>query len=336
MTVDEDIKETLLRHGYEYKEFIGKGGFSSVYLCRSQKYNLNFAVKRAVNSKLTEYEYNALVSLVHPNIIKLYDAFTDDEAHYLVMEYCPNKTLRQKGRLHHDQFVYYAKHLLEAISYCHSNNIAHRDIKPSNIFLDQYDKVKLADFGMAKQCEANSKSKYMCGSLMFFSPEILEYKEVCPFKADIWALGITFFYMITGTLPFESISLEEMKRFVLYGEISLKGYNVDPQINFLIKKMTEKNQKVRPNADQLLKLPLFQQNSNMKHCLFLNKSYPKNKARLEIARSKSVTFGIGNADFAMNNQQGNYSAFNVHSYKCDLLHPNIQKFSFKVMNNKLA
>lgn len=324
MTIDEQIKQTLLKHGYEYIEQIGRGGFSHVYLCLSRKYNQNFAVKRTIKSKINEYEYEALVSLVHPNIIKLYDFFSDDNSEYLVMEYCSNKTLKQKGRLNYDQFVYYAKQILDALNYCHSKKLAHRDIKPGNIFLDLYEKVKLADFGMSKICIEENKAKYMCGSLTFLSPEILESKEICPFKADIWALGITFYYMITGRLPFVSISIEEMKQFVIYGEISLNDYDVDPQIKYMIKKMTEKNQKNRPTAEQLLKLPIFSQNLNIKQNCFLYRN--KSISSLKIAERKSMTL---ERDFKLKySPVNNCAVSNIRSYKCDLFFPNVQKFNF--------
>lgn len=211
-------QKTLINHGYEYKRILGKRGFSSVLLCESKKYNHDFAVKMVIKHKLTDDEYNTLISLNHPNIIKIYDAFEDKSAQYLVMEYCPNGTIEEKGCLTYDQFIYYAKQILEALSYCHSIKIVHRDIKPQNIFLDQYDHIKLADFGMAKHYEDDSKSSEKCGSIKYFAPEMFQYKEICLFKADIWALGITFFHMATGCYPFQANSQEELKEYILIGE----------------------------------------------------------------------------------------------------------------------
>lgn len=310
--VDEQIKETLSMHGYDYKEFLGKGGFSSVFLCKSKKYNQIFAVKRAIKHKLTEYEYNALVSLNHTNIIKLYDSFNDDDSQYLVMEYCQNGTIRQKGSLQYDRFIIYAKQILEAIAYCHSNNIAHRDIKPDNIFLDQYNHIKVADFGMARQFKEESKSKEMCGSFKFYSPEMFEYQEICPFKADIWALGITFFYMATGSYPFESKSIEEMKQFIIYGEIPFSRHNIDPKIQFMIKKMTEKNPKLRPPADKLLNFPIFNQNLPLKTSVIF-KSHTRYRSHSNIMQSHSLTFESD--EIRTPNEE--ISLSKIHSYQSD-------------------
>ena len=152
----EQYQQTLSEHGYKYKT-LGKGGFSSVLLCESNKYLQDFAIKRVIKHRMTECEYKTMISLSHQNIIQLYDSFNDDYAHYLVMEYCPNGTLSQKGCLSYDKFIFYTKQILESISFCHSIYIAHRDIKPDNILFDQYDHIKLVDFGK------DAKSSQKCG-----------------------------------------------------------------------------------------------------------------------------------------------------------------------------
>ncbi|KAK8837090.1 hypothetical protein M9Y10_037142 [Tritrichomonas musculus] len=251
------IREILYQHGYEYKNTIGKGGFSNVFLCHSKKYDFDFAVKRAIKNKLTLDEYNTLISLTHPNIVRLYDAFEEESAQYLVMEYCPIGSINQKGKLSYEQFVNYSKQILEALSYCHSLNIAHRDIKPENIFLDQNNNVRLADFGMAKHFDFDDKSDEKCGSLKYFSPEMFQFKEVCPFKADIWALGVTFFSMATGDYPFKGNSPDDLKQNVIKGNFDFDKYDVDVRIRFLIMKMTQQNPDLRQIPEKLLRLPMY-------------------------------------------------------------------------------
>lgn len=313
-----NIRNVLSQHGYEYKGFLGKGGFSSVLLCQSQKYCQNFAIKRSLKHRLTEDEYNHLVALNHPHIIKLYDAFYDDCAQYLVMEYCPNGTIRQKGKLPYDKFVYYAKQILESLAFCHSNKIAHRDIKPENIFLDQYDHIKLADFGMAKQFEPNDKSSDKCGSLMFISPEMLQYQETCPFKADIWALGITFFYMATGLYPFPNNNKEELKQMIFIGDIDFNKFDLHPKIKYLIGKMTIKDPYSRPTALKLLEFPMFSSNNKP---LLSSKSNGKLyltgfHAHSNMALIKKNTFNIENKTNDKNTQSNhNKSHGEIHSYK---------------------
>lgn len=255
----EQTKQTLSNNGYEYIDFLGSGAFSSVFLCRSKQYNDQFAVKQVAKEKLSHHEVNSLISLIHPYIIKLYVTFSDENHQYLVMEYCPKGTITQLKCLDHEKFVFYSKQLLEVLEYCHSQNIAHRDIKPENIFLDQYDHVKLADFGLSSRFQDQQLSNMKCGSLMFSAPEILSNYEFDPFKADIWALGITFYMMVTGHYPFENKKKQNLRDLIANNQIEFPSTKIDPQIQYLIRKMTTKNPLFRPTASQLLKFPLYQQ-----------------------------------------------------------------------------
>lgn len=253
----EQIKQTVSEHGYEFKRIIGQGGFSNVFLCHSLKYNQDFAIKQARKEKITKHEFDTLVSLNHPNIIRLYDVFEDDNSQYLVMEYCQNGTILQKGKLTYEQFIYYSKQILDALEYCHSKKIAHRDIKPENILIDNYNNVKLADFGMAKNFELNEKSGEKCGTIKYFAPEMFLYNEICPFKADIWSLGVTFYVMATGKYPFVTYSRQKLKQSILIGEFDFIKNKIDQKIQVLINKMTQIQPNLRQTAKKLLGLPMF-------------------------------------------------------------------------------
>lgn len=255
----EQTKQTLSNNGYEYIDFLGSGSFSSVFLCRSKQYNNQFAVKQVAKKHLSPHEIDSLISLIHPYIIKLYVTFSDDNYQYLVMEYCPKGTIKQLKCIDFEKFIFYSKQLLEVLEYCHSQNIAHRDIKPENIFLDQYDHIKLADFGLSSKFQDQQLANMKCGSLMFSAPEILSEFEFDPFKADIWALGITFYIMITGKYPFEERNNQNLRDMIVNNQIGFPhGSKVDPQIQYLIRKMTTKNPLFRLSASQLLKFSIYQ------------------------------------------------------------------------------
>lgn len=330
----EQIQETLQQHGYEYKQLLGQGSFASVLLCHSNKYKQDFAIKRAIKHKISVYEYNTLVSLHHPNIIKLYDAFEDEDTHFLVMDYCPNGTVRQRIGLPYDRFIYYAKQMIEALAYCHANNIAHRDIKPDNIFIDQYDHIKLADFGLARQFDEESKSNEKCGSLIFVPPEMFQCNEVCPFKADIWALGITFFFMATGNYPFRGKSREELKQNIIRGELDYVRYKVDPKIRFLISKMTVKDPNSRYTAEKLLKLPMFSPALSKKP-FFLTDASRKQSfttgclVQANAGINKSMTFDEKQMDpqTPNNNNKTKLPLLDILSYRSINVKPNIQRMS---------
>lgn len=251
----EQIRDTLDKHGYQYKSILGDGGSSNAFLCQRNQ-NI-FVIKKSMKLQMIENEYKNLTSLVHPSIIKLYDSFEDELDEYLVIEYCSNGTLFQKGKLTYSKFVLYAKQILEAIAFCHSKKIAIRDINPEKIFIDQYDHIKLSNFGMAKEFESNEKSNEKCGSLFYLAPEMFQKQDVCPFKADIWSLGITFFFMATGSFPFKSSSIEKIKQMIIRGDIDYSEYDINPKIRFLLTKMLCKNKDNRFTAEKLLELPIF-------------------------------------------------------------------------------
>lgn len=252
-----DEKKTLSQNGYEYVQEIGSGAYSSVLLCKNLKYNQLFAVKKVAKHQMSAQEYEALVKLDHPNIIKLFSTFQDEESEYLVMEYCSNGTLSRKGKIDYTTFIFYAKQILEALAYCHSKQIAHRDIKPENILLDQYNYPKLADFGLSKSFSKEVTSTEKCGTLIYCAPETLIQNEISPFKADIWALGITFFVFATGKLPFQYKTREELIELISVGKLNYTDIKIDQRIRYLINKMIEKNPEQRPTAEKLLNLPIF-------------------------------------------------------------------------------
>ena len=253
----EQIKTDLSKHGYVYMKPAGKGSYSRVFLCKSTIYNNFFAIKRIPKNETTKLEYNALISLSHPSIIKLYEAFEESDSEYLIMEYCPNGTLKETGKLEYNEFVQYAKQILEALSYCHSKLIAHRDIKPENIFLDKYKRAKLADFGFAQKFEEDKISTDQCGSLMFCAPELLNGRTNNPFQTDVWSLGATFFYLATGLNPFPNDTKEILQQAVKSGRISYASVNIDPRIQSLIMRMTTINPEQRPSIESLLNLQMF-------------------------------------------------------------------------------
>lgn len=281
MEDEEKVHLSLKRHGYEPIKTIGKGSFAQVYLCKSTKYDDLFAAKVMNKSFITNLEIQALKSLWHPYIIKMFEILEDDDLIFLILEYCDGGNMEKLGALDYNMFIYYSKQILEALNFCHSKSIAHRDIKPSNIYIDKYYRIRLADFGFAKKFEDQIVSKEKCGSIMFAAPEIFK-GQFNPFKADIWALGVTFFYMITGKYPFNINSRTDISMRV----IDFSQYTVDKRIQQLILKMTSIFPDQRPTALKLLADPLFKKQKPKKMDPLL---FP---ARLAIRKSHSTSTNL--------------------------------------------
>ena len=334
--VSEQMRDAVSKYGYEFVNFIGFGSSSSVSLCKGKICQQQFAIKRS-NKQISPEEYNSLISLSHPNVISLYNVFNDEDYQYLVMEYCSKGTIAQQGKLAPEKFIYYAKQMLEALVYCHSRDISHFNIKPENMLIDQYDHIKLCDFAVAQEFDMKKKSKDKedFSSIVYSAPEILQHKKYVPFQTDIWALGITFYYMAVGHLPFIMETKEETRKATVFCELSFGNAKIDPQIRFLISKMITKNAGARPSAEKLLKFPIFQSTKYSKKINKLASGGRKNSigfgssANFFLTKS-SATFEDENADpFTVSDNDNNnvIPLSEVHCYRSVAIHPSILNLS---------
>lgn len=252
------VKETLQKHQFEYIETVGKGGFSSVHLVFSMKYQQNFCLKlidiKTVQSNSAETE--TILRLHGPNIIKMYGFFEDEYFLYMILEHCEGGSLKdyikQNGPLPRDLLVNICAQLLLALKQCHSIKVAHRDIKPSNILIDANGRVKLADFGLSRHYDVTLEKSDFSGSYAFMSPEVIFKKSYNPFAADIWALGVTFYYLWQGQLPW--IADQKSMQF----QISMAMINFssevyqDSDLARMIRLMVSRSPSKRPTVEWLL------------------------------------------------------------------------------------
>ena len=199
-------------NNYVFLEEIGTGTYSKCYLVKCQRYEVFYCAKVTPldpamvdeDGLLRDCELAALMSLDHPNIIQLFQYFTAYNHVFLILELCDQGTLLDaitKNQLQKASIRGIMKALASALAYCHGQGIAHRDVKPANIFMTNYGRPKLGDFGLSAFMSQSQLVKDVCGSLSFLSPEILSGEPFCPFKADVWALGVTMYQMLTGSIP---------------------------------------------------------------------------------------------------------------------------------------
>ena len=198
---------------YEILEKIGTGGMSDVYKAKCHKLNRYVAVK-VLKQEFSEnenfvskfrIEAQAAASLMHPNIVNVYDVGAENDIYYIVMELVEGITLKKyierKARLSYKEAVSIAIQVSMGIEAAHNNHIIHRDIKPQNIIISREGKVKVTDFGIAKAATSNTITSNVMGSVHYTSPEQARggYSDE---KCDIYSLGITLFEMLTGRVPF--------------------------------------------------------------------------------------------------------------------------------------
>lgn len=310
------IRETLEGHGFDFIQQIGHGGFATAYLITSRQYNQKFVAKvfdisqtdDERNTTSFESEISALVQLIHPNIISIFDHFTTENFLYLILEYCPNGTLNDMIKEYSSPIVpqnpeddqeksvqssgncpnrgipppllyNLALQILIALNFCQNRGIAHRDIKPSNIFIDKYGRPKLADFGFATNFFKRELADTYAGSLPFMPLEILHLTPYDPVKADIWSLGVTFFIMATGYLPFKPKSPNNLAMLIATREVQIPDY-VEPEFADIIRSMLKVNPSQRSSITSILLTPFFRRiESNFKNERKINRSYNRSNIR---------------------------------------------------------
>jgi len=198
---------------YEVVKKLGEGGTSIVYQANDKVLKRNVVLKILSNPSLPthiaqEYflrEAQIVASLVHPNILTVYDVGRAGGRMYMVMEYldgkCLDAVIEERKALPLKEVANIAAQLGEALAYAHEKNIVHRDIKPGNVMVMKDGTVKLMDFGMAKALDIHTnKSLYICGTPDYMSPEQEAGEELSP-ASDIYSLALTLLEAILGGLP---------------------------------------------------------------------------------------------------------------------------------------
>ncbi|HEX5447270.1 MAG TPA: serine/threonine-protein kinase, partial [Pirellulales bacterium] len=177
----------------EILELMGAGGMGAVYKARQRRLDRLVALK-----------------ILPPLAAAQLDFGQTSDIHYLVMEYVDGVTLRQAiaGRtITPEQALAIVPQICEALAYAHEAGVVHRDIKPENILLDRQGRVKIADFGLAKLASRDpaelslTGSRQVMGTPHYMAPEQLENPRAVDHRADIYALGVVFYEMLTGELP---------------------------------------------------------------------------------------------------------------------------------------
>ncbi|MCF8416050.1 MAG: serine/threonine protein kinase [Crocinitomicaceae bacterium] len=213
----EYINKTIGKYTITRK--IGEGGMASVYEGIHEKLGTKVAIKilspiLARNPQLRqrfENEANFMASLNHPHITRVLDIEEQDETLAIVMELLEGEDLddrvKRTGPLSNTEVKVIFTQVLNAFDYAHSKGIVHRDIKPANIFIDKNNQVKILDFGIAKIFGTGNEMTQtgtQMGTPVYMSPEQVKGEKSIDHRSDIYALGITLYFILTGKAPYES------------------------------------------------------------------------------------------------------------------------------------
>lgn len=264
------MSSRVLAGRYELLEQIGEGGMAVVYKARCKLLNRYVAIKIlkpefTKDLKLVESfkkESQAAASLVHPNIVGVYDVGREGNINYIVMELVEGKILsdiiKEEGPLDYKRAIDIGQQIASGLSCAHKNHIIHKDVKPHNVLVTKEGVAKITDFGIAKFVDNATivgNTDTVMGSVHYFSPEQARGGYVDE-KSDIYSLGIVMYEMITAKVPFDgenpvTVALMHINNDIIPPSKVVRG--VPPVLEQIIMKATNKIQVNRfKSADEMM------------------------------------------------------------------------------------
>ena len=222
------MAETLIGQqlgNYQLQRLLGQGGFADVYLGEHMYLKTVAAIKvlhthlASEDSERFVNEARTIARLAHPNIVRVLDFGIEGHIPFLVMEYAPYGTLRQRYptgvRLPLVEIMPYAVHVATALQYAHSNKLIHRDVKPENMLINPNRDTWLSDFGMALIAQSShyQSTQEVVGTAAYMAPEQLQGKPQP--ASDQYALGIVIYEWLSGERPFRGSFTEIASQHVL-------------------------------------------------------------------------------------------------------------------------
>ncbi|MDD6878977.1 MAG: Stk1 family PASTA domain-containing Ser/Thr kinase [bacterium] len=248
---------------YEIIKSIGEGGMANVYLAMDVILDRKVAIKilrgdLAGDEKfIRRFQREALSasSLSHQNIVEMYDVGEDNGNYYIVMEYVEGRTLKQllkkRGNLTIGEAIDIMLQLTDGMAHAHDGYIIHRDLKPQNIMIQDNGQIKITDFGIAMALNSTqlTQTNSVMGSVHYLPPEQASGKG-STIKSDIYSMGILFYELLTGVLPFKGdnaveIALKQMKEPI--PSVKKQNSNIPQSVENIIIKAPAKNPKNRYN-----------------------------------------------------------------------------------------
>ncbi len=256
----------LFNNRYEIIEKLGSGGTAIVYKGQDTLLGRMVTIKILREEYANDEEFvhrfrreaQAVASLSHGNIVSVYDVGYEENMHYIVMEFVEGESLKDyikhEGILELGDSVNIMFQILQGIGYAHEHGIIHRDIKPHNILISKDGRVKVTDFGiavgMSDVTQTYSSSSHIMGSVHYISPEQVQGYTVTE-KSDIYSVGVVFYEMLTGKMPFNGDTPISIAMQHVQGEV-VPPHQINPEISiglsYVVMRAMRKNPDARYNS----------------------------------------------------------------------------------------
>jgi serine/threonine-protein kinase len=229
---------------YQVLSNLGSGGFGTVFLAKDAWIDKKVAIKvphrQSGDFDDLLQEPRLLAALDHPNIVGIVTAERVDGVFFIVMEYVKGESLeavldREKS-LDVPRALAYAVQILKGVEHAHQNQILHRDLRPANVLVSESGIVKVADFGTSRLLE-KSHATTVIGSPPYMAPEQFQGRAVL--ASDIYSVGVMFYQMLTGTLPYFSPNPAQIERLVAQGRCTpprIRNGHVPKEISDIVMK----------------------------------------------------------------------------------------------------
>ena len=212
---------------------LGKGTFGKVRVGTHLLTDEKVAVKILEKDKIVDSsdvdrvsrEIHILKILRHPVVVQLYEIIESEKELFLIMEYARGGELFEfivsHKRVREKEAARFMHQIISGIEYLHKLGICHRDLKPENLLMDDYNNIKIVDFGLSNTYKPGETLKTACGSPCYAAPEMVAGKRYDGLPADIWSCGVILYAMVCGYLPFE-----DPKTNLLYKKILNADYTI--------------------------------------------------------------------------------------------------------------
>ena len=256
---------------FEILKELGCGSFGRVFLARHVKTRVLYAIKAIDKKNKTNIEerpyfrreLEVMYKIHHPNVIKLFGHFEDNNYCYFIMEYISKGnvynllTFDKKKQLSTKVVATIMKDVICAAYFLHNMNppIIHRDIKPENVLLNEGMVAKLTDFGWSNYIQEEKERKTVCGTPIYLAPEIIK-EQGHDERVDIWCIGVLLFELITGNVPFQGPDIEALKSNILHLKI-MWPKEMNPDAKDLISKILKLDPRQRLPLEDMLEHPFF-------------------------------------------------------------------------------